>query len=97
MKLTTHLLLVLRSMRGAIPPFPQYAFMTWCSFKSTGTSVCDRRRNKRTTCTLIVITADRRQVDTLRYVIAVTDIPSLTTNKVIMFYAGISALGKKSS
>jgi hypothetical protein len=23
-------------MRGAIPPLPQYAFMEWCSVKSTG-------------------------------------------------------------
>jgi hypothetical protein len=39
-KLTTHLHLVPRSrMSGAIPPFPQYASMTWCSVKkSTGTT-----------------------------------------------------------
>jgi hypothetical protein len=24
-------------MSGAIPSFPQYAFMAWCSVKSTGT------------------------------------------------------------
>jgi hypothetical protein len=39
-KLATHLHLVLRSrMLGAIPPFPQYNFMAWCSVtkKSTGT------------------------------------------------------------
>jgi hypothetical protein len=36
-KLTTHLHLVPRSrMRGAIPPFPQYAFMAWCSVKAQG-------------------------------------------------------------
>jgi hypothetical protein len=40
MKLTTHLHLGLRSrMRGAIPPLPQYAFMAWCSVKSTGTTL----------------------------------------------------------
>jgi hypothetical protein len=33
-KLTTHLHLVQTSrMHGAIPPFPQYAFMAWCSVK----------------------------------------------------------------
>jgi hypothetical protein len=36
-KLTTHLHLVPRSrMRGAIPPFPQYAFMAWCWVKAWG-------------------------------------------------------------
>jgi hypothetical protein len=36
-KLTTHLHLVPRSrMHGAILPFPQYAFMAWCSIKSQG-------------------------------------------------------------
>jgi hypothetical protein len=40
-KLTTHLHLVPRSrMCGAIPPLPQYAFMAWCSVKSTGTTLC---------------------------------------------------------
>jgi hypothetical protein len=34
-KLITHLHLVPRSrMRGALPPFPQYAYMAWCSFKA---------------------------------------------------------------
>jgi hypothetical protein len=46
-------------------------------------------------CPLIVITADNKQVDTQRYVITVTGIDSLTTSKVNMFYAGISALEKK--
>jgi len=32
-KLTTHLQLVPRSMRGAIYPLPQYAFTAWCSVK----------------------------------------------------------------
>jgi hypothetical protein len=28
-------------MRGAVPPFRQYAFMAWCSvIKSTGTALC---------------------------------------------------------
>jgi hypothetical protein len=36
-KLTTHLHLVARSrILGAIPPFPQYAFMAWCSVKAQG-------------------------------------------------------------
>jgi hypothetical protein len=40
MKLMTHLHLVLRSrLHGAIPPLPQYAFMEWCSVKSTGTTL----------------------------------------------------------
>jgi hypothetical protein len=26
-------------MRGAIHPFPQYAFMVWCSVKSTGATL----------------------------------------------------------
>jgi len=26
-------------MCGAIPPFPQYAFMVWCSVESTGTTL----------------------------------------------------------
>jgi hypothetical protein len=35
-KLTTHILLVLRSrMRGTIHPFPQYASMAWCSVEKT--------------------------------------------------------------
>jgi len=37
MKLTTHLHLVQRlKMCGAIPPFPQYTFMVWCSVKAQG-------------------------------------------------------------
>jgi hypothetical protein len=37
MKLTTHFHLVPTSRRrGVIPPLPQYAFMAWCSLKSTG-------------------------------------------------------------
>jgi hypothetical protein len=33
-KLTTHLHLVPRSrMHGAIPSFPQYTFISWCSYK----------------------------------------------------------------
>jgi hypothetical protein len=36
-KLPTHLHLVPRSrVRGDIPPFPQYAFMAWCSVKAQG-------------------------------------------------------------
>jgi hypothetical protein len=36
-KLTTHLHLVPKSrMSGAIPPFPQYAVMVWCSVKGQG-------------------------------------------------------------
>jgi hypothetical protein len=36
-KLTTHVHLVYRSrLRGAIPPLPQYAFMTWYSVKAQG-------------------------------------------------------------
>jgi hypothetical protein len=38
-KLTAHLHLVPRSMRGAIPPLPQYASMAWGSVKSTGTTL----------------------------------------------------------
>jgi hypothetical protein len=45
-----------------------------------------------TTCSLIVITADKKQVHTQRYVTTVTDSLSLTVSKVILFYAGISAL-----
>jgi len=48
-----------------------------------------------TTCSLIVITADKKQVDTQWYVITIIGIPSLTTSKVIFFYAGISALEKE--
>jgi hypothetical protein len=32
-KLTTHLHLVPRLMRGTIPPLPQYVFMAWCLVK----------------------------------------------------------------
>jgi hypothetical protein len=36
-ELTTHLHLVPRSrIRRTIPPFPQYAFMAWCSLKAQG-------------------------------------------------------------
>jgi hypothetical protein len=47
-----------------------------------------------TTCSLIVITADKKQVDTQRQVITFIGIPSLNTCKVTSFYAGISALEK---
>jgi hypothetical protein len=48
------------------------------------------------TCLSIVITADKKQVDSQRYDMAVIGIPSLTTSNVILFYAGISAREKKS-
>jgi hypothetical protein len=39
MNLITHLNIVPRSgMSGAIPSFPQYAFMEWYSVKNTGTT-----------------------------------------------------------
>jgi hypothetical protein len=39
-KLTTHLHLIPSSrLRGAIPPFSQYAFVAWCSGKSTATNL----------------------------------------------------------
>jgi hypothetical protein len=44
---------------------------------------------------LIVITADKKQADTQRYVITVIGIPSLTTSKVILFCVGISEIAKK--
>jgi len=47
-----------------------------------------------TTCSLSVITSDKKQPDTQRYFITVVCIPSLTTSKVISFYAGISAFEK---
>jgi hypothetical protein len=47
------------------------------------------------TCTLIVITANKKQADTQRYVITVIGIPFLTASKVILFYVGISALEKE--
>jgi hypothetical protein len=38
--LTTHIHLMPRlSIHGAIPPLPQFAFMAWCSVKSTGTNL----------------------------------------------------------
>jgi hypothetical protein len=41
MKLTTHLHQCWgQRMSGAIPPLLQYAFMAWCSVKSTGTTFC---------------------------------------------------------
>jgi len=48
------------------------------------------------TCSLIVITTDKKQGDTQYYVIMVLGIPSQTTSKVILFYAGLSMLQKKS-
>jgi len=30
-------------MRGAIPPFPQYVFMAWCSVKAQGNATNLRR------------------------------------------------------
>jgi hypothetical protein len=42
---------------------------------------------ERTTCLLIMITIDTMQVETQWYVITVTDIPSITTSEVILFYA----------
>jgi hypothetical protein len=47
---------------------------------------------KGNTCSVIVISTDKEQVDTWRYVIMTIGIPSLTTSKVILFYAGISVL-----
>jgi hypothetical protein len=44
-----------------------------------------------TTCSLMVITTDKKQVDVQRYVITVMGIPSLTTGKMIL-NTGISAL-----
>jgi hypothetical protein len=41
-----------------------------------------------------VITADKKQVDMQPFVITVTDIPSLTTDTMILFYNGICALEK---
>jgi hypothetical protein len=43
-----------------------------------------------------MIMTDKKQADTQRYVITVIGILSLTSSKVILFYAGISALEKKS-
>jgi hypothetical protein len=48
------------------------------------------------TCTLIVITTDRKEADRRRYVVTVIGIPSLTTSKLIFLYVGISALDKNS-
>jgi hypothetical protein len=48
-----------------------------------------------TTCSLIVITADKKQVDTQRYVITVKDILSQTTTKVICFTRESLRLTKK--
>jgi hypothetical protein len=50
-----------------------------------------------TTCTLIVITANKKQVDMLRYVITVIGIISLTTREMILFHMGVSAPGKRKS
>jgi hypothetical protein len=51
--------------------------------------------SKGTTCSLIATTTDKKWADMQRYVITVIGIPSLTTSKVILFYAGISVLQKK--
>jgi predicted solute-binding protein len=48
-----------------------------------------------TTCSPIVISIDKKEVDTRRYVIMVMSVPSVTTSKVILFYVGISALQKE--
>jgi hypothetical protein len=58
------------------------------------TTMC-RATTEGTTCSLIVITADRRQIDKQRYVITVIRIPSITISNVILFYAGIPALEKE--
>jgi len=50
-----------------------------------------------TTCSLIMITSDRKQLDMQQYIITIIGIPSLTTSKVILFYAGISVLDKRKS
>jgi hypothetical protein len=52
---------------------------------------------KGTTCSLIMITTNKKQVDMQWYVVMIIPIPSLTTTKVILLYAGISVLEKKSS
>jgi hypothetical protein len=49
-----------------------------------------------TTCSLIMITTDRKQVDTQWYIIMVADIPSLTTSKVILAWEKKSGLYLKS-
>jgi bacteriorhodopsin len=48
-----------------------------------------------TICSLIVMSTDKKQVDTQWYLISVIGISSLTASKVILFYAGISALEKE--
>jgi hypothetical protein len=48
-----------------------------------------------TTCTLIVITTDKREADMQRNVIKVTDIPSVSTGKRILFFTGLSGLEKE--
>jgi hypothetical protein len=50
---------------------------------------------KGTICSLTVITSDKKHIATQQYVIIVICIPFLTTNKVILFYMGSSALEKK--
>jgi hypothetical protein len=49
-----------------------------------------------TTCSLIVITAYKKQLETQRYVIMVMGIPSLPSSKVILFCTGMVALENRS-
>jgi ABC-type arginine transport system permease subunit len=52
---------------------------------------------KGTTCSLIMIITEKKQVDTRQYITIVRGIPSLTTSKMILFYMGISVVEKKKS
>jgi hypothetical protein len=54
-----------------------------------------RSRVEGTTCSLILNTTDKKQVDTQWYVTTFVGIPFLTTTKVILFYAGVPALEKR--
>jgi hypothetical protein len=48
-----------------------------------------------TSCSLVVVVTDKKQVYVQRYFIMVIGFPSLNASKVILFHAGISALEKR--
>jgi hypothetical protein len=50
-----------------------------------------------TTCTLIAITTIKMQVDLQRYVVTAIGVRFVTISKIILFYAGISALDIRST
>jgi hypothetical protein len=68
------------------------AYLAFSLVRNLTTMCCTTAKG--TTCSLSMITTDKKQVDMQGYVIMAISISSLTTNKVILFYIGISLLEK---